>query len=81
MSLKRPSDQPHLNITSGHAPLITFDACVQVGLKGAVHMTGGGFPENLPRVLPKGCACMVERDLWRMPEVFRWLQSEGALLF
>jgi phosphoribosylformylglycinamidine cyclo-ligase len=43
------------------------------------HVTGGGLPENLPRVLPEGCRAVVDADAWRWPEVFRWLQAEGRI--
>jgi phosphoribosylformylglycinamidine cyclo-ligase len=43
------------------------------------HITGGGLPENLPRVLPEGLAAVVERGSWRRPAVFDWLQSAGRI--
>ncbi len=43
------------------------------------HVTGGGLPENLPRVLPDGCRAVVEAGSWRWPEVFRWLQAAGNI--
>ena len=51
---------------------------LQVGLKGAVHITGGGFPENLPRVLPAGCACQIDTSSWQVPPLYQWLQKAGA---
>lgn len=50
-----------------------------VGYKGAVHVTGGGFPENLPRVVPEGCACEIDRASWQIPELFKWLQAAGGV--
>ncbi|HEX7390269.1 MAG TPA: phosphoribosylformylglycinamidine cyclo-ligase [Acidiphilium sp.] len=45
-------------------------------LRAAAHITGGGLPGNLPRVLPEGCAA--ELDLpWAMPAVFSWLARTG----
>ena len=46
-------------------------------VKALVHITGGGFPENIPRVLPKGLGA--EIDLARVPvlPVFRWLAGAG----
>ncbi len=48
-------------------------------VKGLAHITGGGFPDNIPRVLPKGLGARV--DLSRVPvlPVFRWLASEGSI--
>jgi len=41
------------------------------------HVTGGGLPENLPRVLPDGCRAVIDAASWRWPEVFRWLRAAG----
>lgn len=48
-------------------------------IKGLAHITGGGFPDNIPRVLPKGFGARI--DLTRVPvlPVFQWLASEGAI--
>ncbi|MDE2579902.1 MAG: phosphoribosylformylglycinamidine cyclo-ligase, partial [Hyphomicrobiales bacterium] len=49
------------------------------GLAALAHITGGGFPENIPRVLPKGLG--VSLDLAAIPvlPVFQWLAREGAV--
>ena len=48
-------------------------------VKGLAHVTGGGFPDNIPRVLPKGLGARI--DLAKVPAlpVFKWLASEGAI--
>lgn len=46
-------------------------------IKGLVHMTGGGFWENIPRVVPKGLKAQIHRSKWDVPELFRWLQKAG----
>jgi phosphoribosylformylglycinamidine cyclo-ligase len=43
------------------------------------HITGGGLPENLPRVLPGGCRAILKRDSWTVPPIFQWLQSNGRV--
>lgn len=43
------------------------------------HITGGGLPENLPRVLPQGTRARVDTESWHWPEVFQWLQREGQV--
>lgn len=43
------------------------------------HITGGGLPENLPRVLPAGCAAKLDTSAWTRPPVFDWLQREGSI--
>ncbi|NPV43377.1 MAG: phosphoribosylformylglycinamidine cyclo-ligase [Firmicutes bacterium] len=46
-------------------------------IKGIVHITGGGFFENLPRVLPKGRDIIVRRGSWEVPPVFHLIQKTG----
>ena len=43
------------------------------------HITGGGLPENLPRVLPEGVRARIDADSWEWPAVFRWLQEQGQV--
>lgn len=43
------------------------------------HITGGGLPENLPRVLPDGVDAHIDSSSWEWPEVFQWLQREGQV--
>lgn len=43
------------------------------------HITGGGIPENLPRVLPSRCRAVVTRGSWQVPELFRELQTLGRI--
>jgi phosphoribosylformylglycinamidine cyclo-ligase len=49
-------------------------------VKGLAHITGGGFPDNIPRVLPKRLGARI--DLARVPvaPVFKWLASEGGIV-
>lgn len=49
----------------------------KVGLKGVVHITGGGMPENIPRVIPKGLGVAVKADSYEVPQLFQWLQKTG----
>src|SRR5690554_1809598 len=41
------------------------------------HVTGGGFQENLPRILPEDCKAVVDTNSWQWPAVFDWLQDAG----
>lgn len=41
------------------------------------HITGGGFQENIPRVLPEGTKAVIDTNSWRWPAVFEWLQEAG----
>lgn len=47
--------------------------------KGMSHITGGGFIENIPRVLPDGVACEIDAATWAWPGVFRWLSEVGEV--
>lgn len=44
-------------------------------IKGIAHITGGGFIENIPRILPKGMAAKIDRDNYVVPNVFKALQE------
>ena len=43
------------------------------------HVTGGGFTENLPRVMPDGLGCSVTRGSWASLPVFEWIQQAGSV--
>ncbi len=46
-------------------------------LKAAAHITGGGLPGNLPRVLPEGVDAVLQAGSWAVPAVFSWLARSG----
>jgi len=48
-------------------------------VKGMVHITGGGFYDNIPRVLPKGVEVRIDFGAWRVPDVFTWLKETGQM--
>ncbi|TBU63696.1 aminoimidazole ribonucleotide synthetase [Dichomitus squalens] len=48
-------------------------------LKGMSHITGGGFVENIPRVLPSGTGCFIDASSWELPPVFRFLMRHGGV--
>ena len=48
-------------------------------LKGLVHITGGGFHENIPRILPKDCAAVINKNSFDIPEIFKLIQKEGEV--
>ena len=46
-------------------------------LKAAAHITGGGLPGNLPRILPEGTRAALDAAAWPLPPVFAWLARTG----
>jgi phosphoribosylformylglycinamidine cyclo-ligase len=48
-------------------------------VKALAHITGGGFPENIPRVLPELLAAQIDLDAVRAPAVFSWLAATGGV--
>jgi phosphoribosylformylglycinamidine cyclo-ligase len=55
--------------------------CIQSGveIKGIVHITGGGFYENIPRILPDRGAVRIFRDSFEIPPIFNFIQREGSI--
>ena len=51
----------------------------QVDVHALSHITGGGFWENIPRVLPESAKAVVKGDSWQWPSVFSWLQENGNI--
>ena len=49
----------------------------QIEVKAVSHITGGGFYENIPRSLPKGCTAKIDRQALRIPPIFALLQRTG----
>jgi len=46
-------------------------------IRGIAHITGGGFYENIPRVLPEGCAVRVKKGSWPVHPIFSLVQKLG----
>jgi phosphoribosylformylglycinamidine cyclo-ligase len=65
---------PHRSYLKAVTPLLKARL-----VKGMAHITGGGITENLPRVLPSGCAASVDPASWTVLPVFRVLQERGAI--
>ncbi|MEX9870945.1 phosphoribosylformylglycinamidine cyclo-ligase [Providencia huaxiensis] len=47
------------------------------GIHAIAHITGGGFWENIPRVLPENTQAIIDGSSWQWPAVFNWLQQAG----
>ncbi|MBM3554037.1 MAG: phosphoribosylformylglycinamidine cyclo-ligase [Alphaproteobacteria bacterium] len=53
-------------------------AAIRAGaIKGLAHITGGGFIDNVPRILPDGLKAVIEASSWPLPGVFQWLATVG----
>ena len=50
-----------------------------IGIKALAHITGGGFIDNIPRVLPEGLAAHIDLDTIEVPPVFGWLARVGGM--
>lgn len=48
-------------------------------IRGMAHITGGGFIENIPRVIPDGLCASIQVGSWNLPVLFRWLREVGSL--
>ncbi|HBH02267.1 MAG TPA: phosphoribosylformylglycinamidine cyclo-ligase, partial [Candidatus Rokubacteria bacterium] len=51
----------------------------EVEVSAMAHVTGGGLPGNVPRVLPEGCRARIRRSAWRVPAVFEALGAAGRV--
>ena len=50
-----------------------------VELKALAHITGGGFTENIPRVLPNNTQAVLDQSKLELPEIFKWIQENGNI--
>ncbi len=75
--LRRPLAQELLEPTRIYVRAVR--ALPRAALKGMAHITGGGIVENLPRVLPPGCAAVLRTGSWPVPGIFRALQRLGEV--
>lgn len=54
-----------------------LDLIANIEVHAIAHLTGGGFWENIPRVLPDNTQAVIDESSWQWPEVFNWLQQAG----
>lgn len=64
--------QPHKGYLKALSP-----ALERGRVNGLAHITGGGLVENIPRVLPEGCAVEIRKGSWPVLPIFRFLQEKG----
>ena len=65
---------PHLSYLKSIEPLLGTPA-----LHGMAHITGGGLTDNLPRILPAGTHALIRVGSWPVPDLFHFLEEEGAV--
>jgi phosphoribosylformylglycinamidine cyclo-ligase len=76
---------PELSETVGDALLASHKSYVKSVLalrevcevKGLAHITGGGLPANVLRILPDGCVAYIQKGTWEIPSIFPFLQTKG----
>ena len=60
-------------------PRLVLPLLARFRLKALVHITGGGFQDNLPRVLPEGLTMVIDPSAWEAPAIFRLIQAWGRV--
>lgn len=48
-------------------------------IKGVVHITGGGFSDNIPRIIPNSCRAIINKKAWAVPPIFNVIQEMGEI--
>jgi phosphoribosylformylglycinamidine cyclo-ligase len=66
--------EPHRSYLALVRPLLST-----ASLKGMAHITGGGFTDNLPRILPSHCDAEIDAGSWEPPPIFRLIQRSGGV--
>jgi len=67
-----------LKVHLSYGPLIQ-EVLKRVKIKGLAHITGGGFVDNVPRVLPKKCDAVIRKGTWEIPPIFQLLAAKGGV--
>ena len=67
--------EPHTN----YYPAFAAAQEAGVNIHGMAHITGGGFYDNIPRVLPDGCQARIELGTWPVLPIFEMIQSYGGV--
>ncbi|TYR73647.1 phosphoribosylformylglycinamidine cyclo-ligase [Rossellomorea vietnamensis] len=78
---------PQINSTLGEALLTptriyvkpVLAAMKKFSIKGMSHITGGGFIENIPRMLPEGLGAKINASSWELPELFKVMEELGSI--
>jgi phosphoribosylformylglycinamidine cyclo-ligase len=87
MGLRVDTRLPELGATVGEALLAPHRAYLAAleplierkKIRALAHITGGGFPGNIPRVLPPGLGARIRRSAWTVPPLFLLIQTGGSI--
>jgi len=59
--------------------LVVLQALKKIEIKAMAHITGGGFYDNIPRVIPEGLQVRIRRGSWPVPRLFKEIQKRGEI--
>lgn len=72
--------RPHRCYYNDLKPLLLPSSSLHLPpIHGIAHVTGGGIPGNVPRILPEGLGARIDRRAWDVPPIFRLIQEEGGI--
>lgn len=77
--LDKPLGEEILIPTKIYVPIIKTIINKNFQIKGCAHITGGGFIDNLPRILPQNCRAVIQKGSWEIPPIFTFLQKLGNI--
>ena len=77
--LGRPLGEALLEPTKIYVKALKSVKDAGITIKGCSHITGGGFYENIPRMLPDGTCAKVKKDSYEVPAIFKLLQDTGKI--
>jgi phosphoribosylformylglycinamidine cyclo-ligase len=76
--LKGKTGKALLEPTIIYVPLI-LKLIKKIKVKSMAHITGGGFYDNIPRVLPKNMSALIYKELWSVPYIFKAIQKKARI--
>ncbi len=87
LGLQSDAHVPELGKTIGEellTPTIIYAATIKALLKdlpihGIAHITGGGIPDNIVRIVPRACSILIREESWEIPPIFSFLQQAGNI--
>jgi len=77
--LGKPIGEEILTPTKIYFPIIKTLIHRNFQIKGCAHITGGGFIDNIPRILPKNCKAVIKKRTWEIPPIFDFIQKLGDI--